>query len=223
MEFGYWTVKRRGEPIRWLIILLGIDVKEWNPATPEEWEERKKQIGPFPNIPFLVDGDITITESAAIPVYLILKSGKTEFLGKSIQDQARVKQLDGIVTDIVEAFFRVLGQGPDFSGALGKTLEAGGAVASKVAQLSTFLADKEYLLGYLTWSDLRVVYAARFCEAYAISLCQADPFAKHQNLQQLIARVESLPGIKERVEATKALPYLPPQLLPFHLKTQAEL
>ncbi len=44
----------------------------------------------FPNLPYLIDGDFKLTESRAINLYVIMKSGKTDLLGKTIEDKARV-------------------------------------------------------------------------------------------------------------------------------------
>ena len=223
MEFGYWGIKGRAEAIRLLIAYLGLNIKEWNPANPQEWGARKPSVGPFPNLPFVIDGDVIVTESNAIPTYLIHKAGKTDLLGKNNQDQARVRQIEGVLSDILDSFFKVMGQGPDFAGAIAKTLDANGAVVSKLTQLSTFLGNHDFLLGYLTWADIRFSYCARVITALAVSLNQPNPFPKWANLQALVTRVEALPGIKDRVEASKAIPFFPPNMSPFPIKTQAEL
>ena len=220
MEFGYWGVKGRAEAIRLLIGYLGLNIKEWNPANPQEWGARKATLGPFGNLPFIVDGDVIVTESNALPTYLIHKAGKPELLGKTIQDQARVRQIEGVLSDILDNFFKLMGQGPDFAGAIAKTLEANGAVVAKLTQLSAFLGTHDYFLGYLTWVDIRFSYIARLITAQALSLNQPHPFAAWANLQALVTRVEGLPGIKARVDAAKSIPFFPSA--PFPMKTQAE-
>lgn len=57
----------------------------------------------FPNLPCLVDGDFKISESSAIPRYIINKSGKTELLGKTIHDQAKVDEFNGVLGDVRQA------------------------------------------------------------------------------------------------------------------------
>ena len=122
MEFGYWGCKGRAESIRWLIAYIGLEVKEWNPIDYASWIDRKPEIKPFPNLPFLIDGNVTITESRAIPHYIINKSGKNELLGKNSQDRARVLQIEGVLDDTHESLGKVLGSGPDFAAALAKAL-----------------------------------------------------------------------------------------------------
>jgi glutathione S-transferase len=223
MEFGYWGIKGVAEPIRWLIAHLGLDVKEWNPANPEEWGARKASTGPFPNLPFLVDGDFALTESGAIPVYLITKAGKTELLGKTVQDQARVRQIEGVLADIRQTFFKVIFTPGDHKETIGKAIEAGSAIATKIDLIAAFLADREYFLGYLTWADFQFAYLSQIAGAVAHSLGLKCPVAGHANLQALVKRVIALPGVAVRFNASKPVPFMPPTMMPFPVHTTAEL
>ena len=51
----------------------------------EAWFKNNKDSlnTPFPNLPYLKDGDQIVTESEAIIVYVILKAGKDELLGRN--------------------------------------------------------------------------------------------------------------------------------------------
>ena len=40
----------------------------------------------FPNLPYLIDGDVRFTETLAIAKYIVKKSGKTELLGNNAQE-----------------------------------------------------------------------------------------------------------------------------------------
>ena len=53
----------------------------------------------FPNVPYLIDGDFKLSESGAIPRYIINKSEKKDLLGKNLQDEARVNELLGVLED----------------------------------------------------------------------------------------------------------------------------
>jgi glutathione S-transferase len=223
MEFGYWGIKGVAEPIRWLIAYLGLEVKEWNPATPEEWAARKASTAPFPNLPFFVDGDFTLTESTAIPVYLIHKAGKTELLGKTTQDQARVRQIEGVLADIRQSFFKVLFTPGDHKESVTKAIAPGSAIATKVEQLAAFLGDRETFLGYLTWADFQFAFLSQIAGAVAHSLGLSCPVSAHANLQALIKRVVALPGVAERYAASKAVPFMPPTMMPFPVHTTAEI
>ena len=75
--FGYWNGKGLGHPIRQLLILLGeADYEEVTWSSFEGWEEKKKEVftgqdnTTLPQCPYVIDGDLVITESTVIPFYL---------------------------------------------------------------------------------------------------------------------------------------------------------
>ena len=57
MNFVYWKVKGRSEPIRYTFEYLGIEYKEINPKSGKEWygEMKPKLLEKmdFPNLPYL--------------------------------------------------------------------------------------------------------------------------------------------------------------------------
>ena len=90
-------------------------------------------------------------------------------------------------------------------------------------QPAQFLDTKEYLLGHLTYADFLLAYTASFFCVTALSLGLESPFCKHDNLKQLCQRVKDLPAIKALVDKRKAVPYMPPTMIPFPLMTCAEV
>ncbi len=68
----------------------------------EEWFVKDKQllVIPFPNLPYIIDGEVKISESDVLPRYLINKSGKTELLKKNLRDMALVENLIYVVQDL---------------------------------------------------------------------------------------------------------------------------
>jgi glutathione S-transferase len=223
IEFGYWGIKGFGETCRWVLLYLGIPYKEWNPASPEEWGKKKPSTGAFPNLPYIKDGSFYLSETSAIPQYLINKACKPELLGKNLKDKAALRTIEGVLDDIKAGFMKVIMGKEDRKEALGKTLADGGDTAKKIAQISNFLGTKEFLLGYTTLVDIEFAYLATLLGAMAISLQLACPFGKHANLKQLIGKVLALPGIRERVANTKQVPFMPPQMFPFPLLTAADI
>ena len=86
MELGYWGIKGRAHVLRMLIAYLGLDVHEWNPASPQDWQKRKEEFRKsetcyFPNLPYFKDGQLIITETAAIASALVIKANRQEMLG----------------------------------------------------------------------------------------------------------------------------------------------
>lgn len=54
----------------------------------------------FANLPYLIDGDVKITESHAINLYIIRKSGRNELLGTNLIEQSKVRELIGVLEDL---------------------------------------------------------------------------------------------------------------------------
>ena len=224
MEFGYWGIKGLAEPIRWFILHLGLDVKEWSPASMEEWAAKKANLGPFPNLPYLQDGDFFISESTAIPVYLAHKAGKPELVGGDSQQKARYVQIEGVLTDLRQAFYKVMFYPGDHKEHIAKALVEGGVVQNKLTQLNAFLGEREWFLGHLTYLDLEFTYIAQWLRVFAHSGEAPCPFAAHAHLQALMKRVEALPKVSERIAATQDLHFVPPEgYIQFKLSTMAEL
>ncbi|KAM7539441.1 hypothetical protein Aperf_G00000056779 [Anoplocephala perfoliata] len=73
---GYWSFRGLTEPIRLLLHYLGVEYKETFyhlglRFSPEEWLREKFNLGlDFPNLPYYIDGDFKLTQSAAIIEYI---------------------------------------------------------------------------------------------------------------------------------------------------------
>ena len=226
MELGYWGIKGVVEPIRWLIAHLGLEVKEYNPASAEEWFGTKKQsLGlDFPNLPYLIDGDVKISESIAIPYYLVHKAGKPELLGKDLKDQAKIREIEGVFLDIRKEIHQIVFAPENHKAALLKALEPNSAISTKLANLEKLLGNKEFFLGYLTYADLLFAYHSEFLWAVADSLGEKDPIAtRHPALDKHCYKIHDLPKIKERVAQSMSVPFMPPPMLKFHLETLGEV
>src|SRR3990167_8890797 len=218
MELGYWEPKGLGEPIRWAALALGVQVTEKNPANDEEWALWKKSLPTdFPNLPYLIDGDFTITESSALPIYLAHKAGKPEFLGKDLKERAVVRQLEGVIDDIKNKLFDVAfdSETPDQSCA--KLLTPDGQIAAKLGYLNKFLGDKEFFLDTLTWADLLFAYTAQLFNALAASFGHKSIITQYANLQGLFDRIHGHSVLKARIESAMDLPYIPPEMMTFKL------
>ena len=76
MELGYWALRGLGEPSRLLLRYKGVEWKDAAISSTDEgagkwFSETKESLGlDFPNLPYLIDGDVKLTESLAILRYL---------------------------------------------------------------------------------------------------------------------------------------------------------
>lgn len=110
----------------------------------------------FANLPYLIDGDFKITESNAISKYIINSSGKVDLLGKTIKDIAYVDEIVGVIDDMSSTALS-LAFNPNFDTEKSKVFEE--KIQGKADQLVKFLGSKDWLLGYLTWADFKLVEA----------------------------------------------------------------
>ncbi|XP_077973270.1 glutathione S-transferase 2-like [Styela clava] len=83
--FGYWAPRGLGAPIRMLLVYGNIDYEEITYRSPSsgakcaEWIADKQSMTSegfdFPNLPYIIDGNVKITQSWAIYKYLGRKLG----------------------------------------------------------------------------------------------------------------------------------------------------
>jgi len=131
MKLGYWKIRGLAQPIRLLLTYVGAefdeDLYEQGDApdySREKWTDVKDSLGlDFPNLPYLIDGDVKITQSNAIMRYLGSKysllgennkvMGTSEMMLEEAMDvrnalvrlvysQSYDKQVDGYFTKFVE-------------------------------------------------------------------------------------------------------------------------
>lgn len=92
IKLGYWAIRGKAQPLRLLLTYTGVDWEDVVYSDPNQWFAKDKQsLGfDFPNLPYLIDGDLKLTETTAIEKYIIERSGNTELLGKNLQDSAKI-------------------------------------------------------------------------------------------------------------------------------------
>ena len=209
MELGYWNIKGRGEIIRILLAYFNLEYKEFNPTSREEAQAAfAKYHFAFPNLPYLVDGDVHITESSAIPVYLAHKAGRADFFGKAGLDHVHHQEVIGVLHDLAEVLQQTVTRedNADFFKGKKEFLER------KFADISKLLGDKEYLLGSPTFADF-VLFALVGLQNKIVAALKIDSVTgKYANLLTHAQRLKELPGVKEYInsDAAKARPFLPP-------------
>lgn len=162
VKFGYWDIRGLAQVCRLLLAYSGVDFKDVRHTDREKWfSEEKFQLGlDFPNLPYLIDGDYSITESTGIQRYIINRWGQRQLLGKNIQDNAQVDSILSILLEtcypIKELFFN-----KDYETAKGPILAK---YRPKFDQLNTFVGEKEFALGYLTLADFVIAEDSYFVE-----------------------------------------------------------
>ena len=202
IEFGYWHAKARAHYIRMLIAYLGLEVNEVTYKTPQEWGQKKQELAksdhcPFPNLPYLVDGEIVITETVAICKALVLKASRPEMFGKTPADQVTHLSMMGVCADLFSAFIA----GPfkqnleELRKGWPQFLEKNN-ITQKLEGFCKTLGSRPFLLFYLTVADLQLTYMYDFFEYLSQQTGVRNPFADYPPLVNLHRNVWALPGLK---------------------------
>lgn len=202
---GYWKIRGLAQYIRHLISYTGIQFEEVLYEGQEKWfKEDKEKLGfDFPNLPYLIDGDFKLTESAAIAKYVINKSGKTDLLGKDLHDQGTLENLIGVFNDALKEV-RSLFFNKDYETVKIESLEK---ARSKFDYIKHFIGDKEFALGYLTLVDFLLAENLYYFEALYPSERKNYGF-----WWRIRHNVESLPGVRAYYTRPDhvSLPFVPP-------------
>ena len=193
LVFGYWGLSGLGNPIRYLLSYLEADFKDEVYTDFDKWFKADKAgLGiPLANLPYLIDGGFKLSESTAILKYLPKRFNKTDLLGKTTEDQARVDQLLGFIGDINSAFGGAMREGL----LDGKKDELYGKIKDKTQVLEGFVKEN-YALGYLTIVDFRLADIV-----YTITNSLPDQTKDDlKNLRQISKNVHELPQVKKYLE-----------------------
>ncbi|XP_049528961.1 glutathione S-transferase Mu 6 [Dermacentor silvarum] len=101
---GYWDIRGLGEPIRYLLAHAGVPYEDKRysygkgpePSRDEWLAEKYKLDLDFPNLPYLIDGDVRMTQSQAILRYLGRK------LGLVPKDEETLRRVDMLEHQVVK-------------------------------------------------------------------------------------------------------------------------
>jgi hypothetical protein len=111
LKIGYWKIRGLIAPVRYILEYLGVPYEEVQYEQGDApdydrscWFSVKEKLGlDFPNLPYLIDGDVQITESSAIMRYITNQYASKAFGGKKDVDSANIDMMFGVVSDIKSA------------------------------------------------------------------------------------------------------------------------
>ena len=153
----------------------------------DQWKNEKFNLGlDFPNLPYLIDGEVKLTESLAIHRYLANKH-QPELLGASPQQRAEVSMLEGLICG---SGLKNLVTGPCYAN---KKEEALQAIKDKLPQIANYIGINSFLTGstpvYIDFYFFELLELMAYITDGAI-------FTDHPNLVQYHYNVATLDGLK---------------------------
>ena len=219
LKFYYWSCKGWGEPSRLLFHFFNLEYEEITWDDIPGWFAKRDEIfvdpikTPFPGIPILIDAGFLISGQEEINYYLCKKHGRPDLYGKTLQDEVRVRQINSLLTEAMDLVVKG-GVSPDYKANLTKLFKEGGKLKQNVKNLAGFLADKDFLVGYFTISDIRAAHGLKHLRSAALSAGLDDPVVgKYDNLVALIKRVAAVPELADYKE--NDYPYEPEKYFPW--------
>lgn len=201
----YGTPPTRALRVIWLLNELGLEY-EMVPVDLLGGEHRERDfltLNPAAKVPVLVDGDLVITESAAIQLYLAEKNPEADYIPTTVEGRAQMyRWIFFLVTEIEQPLWRIarhtfiypenqrLPQDIDLARQEGIEM---------VAVLERHMKDREFLVGdRLSVADFTAAYTLDW--ANEEQMLENAPRLKAY-LEQLYARPKAPPTIA-RVLAT---------------------
>ncbi len=184
---GYWPIAGRGQAIRYALAIVGAHWQDKLYTDRTEWFDKdKKSLGfKFPNLPYLIDGETKVTESAAILRYIAKKFHRDDLLGKTPEDYALVESFIGVLGDITSAVSPLMFSA-DPKAEVPKAYEK---IKDKLDQLEHNIVGPT-ALPYLTIADLKIASAG---ELFLKVL--KDKAGDYKKIQGIVDHVLNLPEV----------------------------
>jgi len=160
------------------------------------WYNVKETLGfDFPNLPYLIDGDVKITQSNAIHRYIARKNG---MVGETDDEKLQIDILENQLMDFRNDFVMMLYFTPPD---LYENKRQEYIKRNKVflGRLSKYLGDKTFFVGKkLTFVDFIIYELLDQHKLFEISM-----FENCQNLLDFVSKFENIPEIKEFMSSEK--------------------
>lgn len=183
----YWDIRGYAEPARMMLEYGGVEYENKLVKDAEKWFGEKFSLGmDFPNLPYIVDKDIMLTESWAIYRHL---GRKLNLFPTSVQDERQADMLQGVINDIRTGFTRYMYSGDAYS----KIDELRKNQDTKVNMMEKYLKGKKFLLG----ENLSFLDFALFETFDHHRLFFSDIFEKYPNVQKYMETFQSLKPISD--------------------------
>ncbi|OQR72837.1 glutathione S-transferase Mu 1-like [Tropilaelaps mercedesae] len=198
MKLGYWDIRGLAQPIRFLLAYKEVDYedKRYSCGPPpdfdkSQWLDEKFTLGlDFPNLPYLIDGDVKLTQSLAILRYL---ARKFDLDGQSCEEKRRVELVEQQLADFRMNWVRLC-YSPKFTEERDAYEQS---LPNNLKAFSEYLGERPFFAGdRLTYVDF-LVYEM-LAQHFVFS---KTSFANFKNLTDFIDRIEALPTLKKYLDS----------------------
>lgn len=194
---GYWDLHGLASSIRYLLELVEANYTEdiFTYDTKDDWfENKKKNLGLlYPNIPYLIDGDVKLTEHVPILRYL---ARKFNLYPKTEQELVVSDQTESFISDIRWTLIRACYDNKTYNETRAAAIEQ---VRTKLPHLNNLLSKNEYVLGSkLTYVDIIVYDVLLLVRAFEPSLLN-----ENANLIRFVDKITSLPNITKYISSKR--------------------
>lgn len=197
VKLAYWGIRGLAQVNRLLLSYSGVEFEDFTYTDGDKWfKDDKLNLGlDFPNLPYLFDGEYSLTESSAIQRYIINKWGNSELLGKNAHDNSKIESFLSIFIEISSAV-KGLFFNKDHATARGPIIEK---FKGKLEQLDKFVGKNQFVIGYLTLADFIVAEDSHYIETVFPEEYKALPF-----LKTIRENFNNLPEIQAYYKSDKA-------------------
>jgi len=195
---GYWNIRGLAQPIRLLLAHVGSDVheKRYNYGPPptfdrSEWGNEKFTLGlDFPNLPYLIDGDVKLTQSTAILRYL---SRKHKLDGVDETEKQRIDLALEQLVDLRMSLVRLC-YDPNHEQLKAAFIEN---LPNTLKAFDSFLGNNPYFAGKnISFVDFSIYEVFDQLRLFSATALDATP-----NLKQFMDRIEALPNIAKYLKS----------------------
>ncbi|KAM7539006.1 hypothetical protein Aperf_G00000053459 [Anoplocephala perfoliata] len=191
---AYWNIRGITEQIRLFLRYLGVEFEEkfyeWGSAPDFDrsmWLSEKFKLGlDFPNLPYYIDGDFKLTQSAAILEYI---ADEHDMIPNCKKRRAVLHMLQNAVLDFRVSFARTC-YNPDFENLKGPFLKG---LPDSLRPFEEYLGDKTWLTGdKINYPDFNLCEILNQLEKFEPSCLSGFP-----RLKAYLTRFENLPVLKD--------------------------
>ncbi|GBN67965.1 Glutathione S-transferase [Araneus ventricosus] len=199
---GYWELRGRAEPIRYLLHYKKVDFvdKRYTAGVAgyEEWQKDKFSLGlDFPNLPYYIEGEFRLTQSIAIIRYLGYQHG---LVAKTDEQQRRVLVAEQQSIDFRQKL-RSFAEADEYK-ETGKE-EFLKSVQPLLQQWEKFLGNRKFMAGDdITYVDFMVYEAFDLYRLYHESVLDDYP-----SLKAYFSRMKNLPELQDYMKSHVRKPW----------------